>query len=342
MSAGPETDHHHLLDLGADAVVKEGVDARTLKSHIVAIVRRVQPIAPTLRCLEADGLRLDVWARKATIGGASISLSPMEFDLLQLLMSRPEISVPHHEIVRKVWGWTHIGDRNALRLQVNRLRRKLNDTDSPPRFIRSVRGIGYMFCEPVSQLADDAVAPLGPRAETSPLLHSGLRRLNDVILASSTRQEACDALVRAVVGEGFADASAVLAWRPGLDCLQLLSEQGNTPEWIETVSLGVPLTGAYLAAATVRSGRVHHLVDVIESASRFRGSAQLLRPAQLSSHLSVPLGSGPMVWGHIGFGRRGDSPFTAIHCAVLESAAHLLGAAFAHDGVPDADVRIVG
>ncbi len=91
------------------------------------------------------GLVIDGVAWEVTLGGAVIDLTRTEFEILLVLASRPRQVVTDEELVRHVWGDGWFGDDNNVAVHVSKLRRKLGESGLHPRFIRTVRGVGYRF-----------------------------------------------------------------------------------------------------------------------------------------------------------------------------------------------------
>jgi two-component system KDP operon response regulator KdpE len=320
-----------LLRLGADMVVDSACRAELFRSAIQALVRRAVANEPVLRYLEAQGLRIDLWGRRTTLDGADVSLTPTEFDILRLLMAQSQIAVKHHEIIKAVWSWKYTDERNALRLQINRLRSKLADASGRPRFIRSVRGVGYVFDKPVAEFAGDRDTPKSTpiRENVNLLLEGRLRSLTKSLIECASRAEACAVLVETVVAEGMCDGAAVFARRPGLDILDLVAQAGMSATWQLAVAGGLPLGDQFLATDTFNTREIRHYVDISKLARRYRPTVRLMRAAQLPAQLSIPLADHHGAWGQLGFGRRSDSPFTTPQCMVLEAAGAVLGALFA-------------
>jgi DNA-binding winged helix-turn-helix (wHTH) protein len=113
-----------------------------------------------MRDLQATYGELDIDARawEARLGGAVVDLTRTEFEILALLASRPREVVTDEEITREIWGHGWFGDDNNLAVHVSKLRRKLGESGSQPRYIRTVRGVGYRF-EPGR---DSALSADGP------------------------------------------------------------------------------------------------------------------------------------------------------------------------------------
>jgi len=321
-----------MLRLGADMVLEESAGPELLRAGIHALLRRAQSTEPTLRYLATEHLRVDLWARSATLDGDRVELTPTEFDILRFLMTQSQIAVKHHEIIKAVWGWKYTDERNALRLHINRLRNKLVDPSGQPRYIRSVRGVGYVFAEPVAEFAGDrGEQPSAREQQPNLMLEGRLRDLVRAMVAAGSRHSACVGLVRTVVAEGICDGSAVFARRPDEDVLDLVAQAGMTPQWQAAVADGLPLTDRFLATETFITQQVRNYVDISKLTSRYGRSARLLRAADLPAQVSIPLVDKNGVWGQLGFGRRSDSPFTTAQSMLLEAAGVVLGALFADD-----------
>lgn len=322
-----------LLDLGADMVLGTQTEDCLLRAAVRALVRRAPSRGPTLRYLEADGLRLDLWARSVHVDGCAVELSPTEFDVLHFLMAHAPLVVRHYAIIKAVWSWKYADERNALRIQVNRLRRKLGDPADEPRFIRSQRGTGYCFIQPVSEFADDRSSSRTDDG-VGVLLEGHLRRLRQALIAAGSRERASAALVEMVVSAGLCDGAAIFARWPGADLLNLVAQSGMPADWQTAVAAGIPLTPGFVATDTLHSLQTRTYVDIGKVAHRYGSSARLLRTANLPVILSVPLVDRSGAWGQFGCARRADSAFTPAHCMVLEAAGYLLGALYPEETEP--------
>jgi DNA-binding response OmpR family regulator len=317
--------HARLFNSGADMVSGAGVGEPWLAAAVTALVRRHRPDRAALRYLECDGLRLDLVAHKATVDGKPCDMPPIEFQLLRFLMTYPQVALRHETIIKAVWDWKYPDERNALRICVNRLRKRIGDTAGEPRFIQSLRGLGYSFVLPVSQFAADLSEPGSLDAASS--LHemaAESRKLQEGLLAAGSPQDAVDFLVTSVVRDGICDAAAVMV-RDG-KMLQLIAQAGNTPAWQASVQRGIPLARGFVAADSVLSGQIRHFVNISDLSRHYSGSAGLLKESDLPALLSIPLTNRAHVWGHIGFAARSSSAFTSAHLMLLEGSGHLLGA----------------
>jgi two-component system phosphate regulon response regulator PhoB len=314
-----------LFESGADMVAMSGANEAWLVAAVTALVRRHRPGRLALRYLECDGLRLDLLSHKVTVDGARCEMPPTEFQLLRFLMTHPQVALRHGTIIKAVWDWKYPDERNALRICVNRLRKRLGDTAGEPRFLQSLRGFGYMFVLPVSQFAADLSEPGALEADGN--LHelaARSRQLRAGLLAARTPHDAADFLVSTVVRDDICDAAAVLV-RDGR-MLRLAAQAGNTPTWQAAVRPGVPLTRGFVAADTVLSGQTRHFVNIVEMSKHYSSTAGLMKEADLPVLLSIPLANRSVVWGHIGFAAHNGSAFTPAHLMLLEGVGHLLGA----------------
>ena len=319
-----------MLRVGADMVLASTSRSELVQSAVQALVRHARINEPKLRFLEAEDLTIDLWARRTFVDGTEVDLTPTEFDILRMLMLRPQIAVKHDEILKSVWNWKYTHERNALRLQINRLRSKLADDSGTVRFIRLVRGVGYLFDKPVAEYADDrdAARTGTPQENTTLVLARMLRSLTKSLIGAEDRRQACSLLVSAVVDAGVCDGSAVFTRGVGGDQLRLVVQQGMPAEWEDAVAAGLPLDESFLASDTVTSRQMRSFVDVSHGASRYRRSSRLMRAADCRLHLSLPLIDHNSAWGQVGFARRNGSAFTSQECIVLESAAAVLGTVF--------------
>jgi DNA-binding response OmpR family regulator len=317
--------HARLFESGADMVAGAGAGETWLVAAIASLVRRHRPARAALRYLECDGLRLDLASHKVSVDGQPCEMPPIEFQLLRFLMTYPQVALRHGTIIKAVWDWKYPDERNALRICVNRLRKRLGDTTSEPRFIQSLRGFGYSFVLPVSQFAADLSEPGSLDADSS--LHqlaAESRTLQTGLLAAPTQRDAADFMVTSVVRDGLCDAAAVMV-RDG-KMLQLLAQAGLSPAWRATVENGVPLARSFVAADSVLSGQTRHFVNIVDLSRHYSSTAGLMREADLPVMLSIPLRNRAHVWGHIGFAARSSSAFTPAHLMLLEGSGHLLGA----------------
>jgi DNA-binding response OmpR family regulator len=136
------------LELGADDYITKPFSTRELIARIKAMLRRVEfdrtGLTPEQSTTWGD-IRIDLSQRRIFKNSQPIDLRYKEFELLTLLISHPGEIVTRAEIFDKVWGTDWLGDMRTLDVHIRWLREKLEDDPSNPRYIQTVRGVGYRF-----------------------------------------------------------------------------------------------------------------------------------------------------------------------------------------------------
>ncbi len=141
-----ETDKVVGLSVGADDYVTKPFSPRELSARLRAVLRRGRggdadaPRALVFRTVRIDPTRREVWK-----GDARVDLTAREFDLLYALASYPGHVLTREQLIARIWGADFFGDDRVVDAHVKDLRRKLGDDAGRPRFIDTVRGIGYKF-----------------------------------------------------------------------------------------------------------------------------------------------------------------------------------------------------
>ncbi|MCP9486819.1 MAG: response regulator transcription factor [Gaiellaceae bacterium MAG52_C11] len=146
---GEEADRVVGLELGADDYVVKPFSAREVIARIRAVLRRVNAPAETHSGpLEVGPVRLDPARRSVTLDGQPLELSRKEFDLLALLMAEAGSVVQRERLIDEVWDVNWFGSTKTLDVHVSALRKKLGDDSAEPRYIHTVRGVGFRFSGP--------------------------------------------------------------------------------------------------------------------------------------------------------------------------------------------------
>jgi DNA-binding response OmpR family regulator len=146
---GEEADRVVGLELGADDYVVKPFSAREVVARIRAVLRRVESHEPADETPIAIGqLRLDPARHEATFRGEALELSRKEFQLLQLLMRNAGSVVTRERLIDEVWDPNWFGSTKTLDVHVSGIRRKLGDDPSRPRYVHTVRGVGFRFSTP--------------------------------------------------------------------------------------------------------------------------------------------------------------------------------------------------
>ena len=136
------------LDAGADDYVVKPYTTAQLEARIRAVLRRTAGGRTPRENLVVGGLELDVAARKVTLDGAALELSPREFDLLRHLAERAGDVVTKKELLSEVWQQAWGGSDKTVDVHMSWLRRKLGETASEPRYLHTVRGVGVRLAAP--------------------------------------------------------------------------------------------------------------------------------------------------------------------------------------------------
>lgn len=140
-----ETDKVVALSVGADDYIVKPFSPRELIARTKAMLRRPRtPAEPEpIPALVVGALVVDPDARTVTLDGAAVELTRTEFDILAALAARPRSALTRAQIIEHVWGGEWFGDEHVVDVHVGHLRRKLGDDANEPRFVRTVRGVGY-------------------------------------------------------------------------------------------------------------------------------------------------------------------------------------------------------
>ena len=149
---GDETDRIIGLELGADDYVVKPFSAREVTARVRAVLRRTAAAPATAPegdgPIEVDDVRLDPATRTVSRAGAPVDVTRKEFDLLRLLMGSAGAVVTRERLIDEVWDVNWFGSTKTLDVHVSGLRKKLGDDSAAPRYIHTVRGIGFMFGAP--------------------------------------------------------------------------------------------------------------------------------------------------------------------------------------------------
>ncbi|MCW2636150.1 MAG: phoB2 [Blastococcus sp.] len=133
------------LELGADDYVTKPYSARELVARIRAVLRRRSDAEPASEegVLEAGPVRMDVERHVVSVDGEAVALPLKEFDLLEFLLRNAGRVLTRGQLIDRVWGADYVGDTKTLDVHVKRLRAKLEPDPATPKYLLTVRGLGY-------------------------------------------------------------------------------------------------------------------------------------------------------------------------------------------------------
>jgi len=138
-----ETDKVLGLELGADDYVTKPFGVRELVARVRALLRRAE--APPEAVRRFDDLTIDTTAKRVTRAGRPLDLTAMEYRILEVLSATPDRVFSRDEILDRLGEAAHAGYERTIDSHLARLRRKIEDDPREPRFLETVRGLGYRF-----------------------------------------------------------------------------------------------------------------------------------------------------------------------------------------------------
>lgn len=132
------------LELGADDYITKPFDNRELLARAKALIRRSSqiPVADD-KIIENGDLTIIPNERKVLVKNEELHLTPKEYDLLYLLSQNPEQVFPRESLLEKIWGYDYFGDTRTVDMHVQRIRKKIGDHSSSPKYLQTVFGVGY-------------------------------------------------------------------------------------------------------------------------------------------------------------------------------------------------------
>ena len=131
------------LELGADDYVTKPYSPRELVARIRAVLRRGQEPELEPAALEAGPVRMDVERHVVTVDGQEQRLPLKEFELLEMFLRNPGRVLTRGQLIDRVWGSDYVGDTKTLDVHVKRLRAKIEPDPGEPKYLVTVRGLGY-------------------------------------------------------------------------------------------------------------------------------------------------------------------------------------------------------
>lgn len=145
---GTEVDRIVGLEIGADDYVVKPFSSGELIARIRALLRRVEGSAKAQEVFHVGELDIDTSSRIASMGGERLDLSRKEFDLLYELVRSAGSVVKREDLMSSVWDENWFGSTKTLDVHIGWLRKKLGDDSAHPRYLHTVRGVGFRFTPP--------------------------------------------------------------------------------------------------------------------------------------------------------------------------------------------------
>lgn len=149
-----ESEKVALLDGGANDYITKPFGVDELMARVRALLRNVRTGREAATILDDGHLRIDLAGREVSLQGQPVALSRKEFALLALLAGHPGRLVTQSQILKSLWGPSHAQDAHYLRILVSKLRHKLGDDASMPRYIITEPGVGLRFVWSPGEAAD--------------------------------------------------------------------------------------------------------------------------------------------------------------------------------------------
>jgi DNA-binding response OmpR family regulator len=142
---GEEADRIVGLELGADDYVTKPFSPRELAARVRTVLRRSATDIPRAERLSFDGLNIDARTREVTRNSEPLKLTAKEFDLLWFMANHARQVFSRDQLMDRVWGYEAALDTGTVTVHIRRLREKIEDEPSRPRFLQTVWGVGYRF-----------------------------------------------------------------------------------------------------------------------------------------------------------------------------------------------------
>jgi two-component system, OmpR family, KDP operon response regulator KdpE len=157
----------HLLELGADDYVVKPFGMAELMARVRVALRRQMRAASGEPTVKVGPLTIDLGARAVLLNGVRLALTPKEYRLLQVLAQHAGNVVTHQQLLKEVWGTTHVQDTHYLRIFVRKLRQKIESQPDAPRILVTELGVGYRLAQSTHEaencIAAATAAPAGQR-----------------------------------------------------------------------------------------------------------------------------------------------------------------------------------
>jgi len=143
---GEELDKILGLELGADDYITKPFSVRELLARVKAVLRRTNTFSEVEEDVyDSQSLKVDFERHDVYVNGAKVDLTLKEFELLQILIKNKGKILKRETLLDKIWGYEYIGETRTVDVHIRYLRKKIEEDDKNPRFIETIRGVGYRF-----------------------------------------------------------------------------------------------------------------------------------------------------------------------------------------------------
>ena len=143
---GEELDKILGLELGADDYITKPFSVRELLARVKAVLRRTNSFSETEEDhYDSENLKVEFERHEVFVNGEKVDLTLKEFELLQILIKNKGKILTRETLLDKIWGYEYIGETRTVDVHIRYLRKKIEEDDKNPRFIETIRGVGYRF-----------------------------------------------------------------------------------------------------------------------------------------------------------------------------------------------------
>lgn len=133
------------LELGADDYITKPFSVRELNARVKAVLRRINPVEEENEVFTFADVEIDYSKHEIKKKGVKVDLTLKEFELLDILVKNKGKVLTRDLLLDKIWGYEYVGETRTVDVHIRHLRQKLEEDDKNPKFIETVRGIGYRF-----------------------------------------------------------------------------------------------------------------------------------------------------------------------------------------------------
>jgi two-component system KDP operon response regulator KdpE len=140
-----ESDKVAALDAGADDYMTKPFGSPELLARIRAALRRSPQLSPDTQIVRFDDVEINFTQRRIIVGKREARLTPKELELLQYMVTHPNVPIPHTKLLQAVWGPDYGDEVEYLRVFINQLRKKIEKNPSSPKYLLTEPWVGYRF-----------------------------------------------------------------------------------------------------------------------------------------------------------------------------------------------------